>query len=183
MREPMPKNSYGRRNTTHATIFFGVLSLACFTPTTTRNNCRFFRTIQDQPRDLLGPMHQWLVMHCLSEAGPSQEIPEFNQLREDLEAQMQQWLLFECKLKGRSQLAAEMEFPEPILEVVLQEESEDIKRKILNSLAARPRFSRTIMELTASWLADNVSLDLKIAALNIFKRLHEALPLEILQAV
>ncbi|KAH8649582.1 armadillo-type protein [Ilyonectria robusta] len=74
--------------------------------------CGFFRTIEEQPRDLLGPVHQRLVMHCLSEVVPSQKIPEFNRLQE----QLKRWLLFEWTLCGHSQLAAEIEFPDQILE-------------------------------------------------------------------
>jgi hypothetical protein len=66
-------------------------------------------------------------MHCLSEIAPSREPPEFSQLREHLEGQLKQWLLFECNFEfndiGCSQLAAEMEFPEQILKDILQKET------------------------------------------------------------
>ncbi|KFA45469.1 hypothetical protein S40293_10225 [Stachybotrys chartarum IBT 40293] len=91
--------------------------------------CRFFRTIEDQPRDLFGPVHQRLVMHCLSEAVPARESQEFNELRKDLEDQLKRWLLFECNFESnevRLQLAAEMEFPDQILDAVLQEGSKDV---------------------------------------------------------
>ncbi|KAH7370292.1 armadillo-type protein [Rhexocercosporidium sp. MPI-PUGE-AT-0058] len=148
----------------------------------------FFHTIEENPRDLLGPVHQRLVMHCLSEVAPSQETPKFSQLREDLEGQLKQWLLFECnfafKMNRRSRLVAEMEFPEQILEDVLKKESKDgLKMQILVSLMARPRVSPTIMKLTASCLGDDDSIGLKRAALAMLQRLREALPKEILQAV
>jgi hypothetical protein len=78
---------------------------------------RFFHTVQGQPRDLLGPVHQRLVMHCLSEVVPSPVTPEFKRLHELLK----EWLLFELTFRGHSQLAAEMELPNEILEAVLQE--------------------------------------------------------------
>ncbi|KAF7549666.1 hypothetical protein G7Z17_g6223 [Cylindrodendrum hubeiense] len=81
----------------------------------------FFQIIEDQPRDLLGPVHQRLVMYCLSEAVLSSEISEFKRLRE----QLKQWLLFEFALHGRSTLAAEIEFPDEIIEAVLREEPEN----------------------------------------------------------
>jgi hypothetical protein len=58
--------------------------------------CPFFRMIEEKRRDLLGPVHQRLVMHCLSEVAPLQETLEFKQLREDREHRLKEWLLFEC---------------------------------------------------------------------------------------
>lgn len=85
--------------------------------------CRFFYTIEGQPRDLLGPVHQRLVMHCLSEVGPFQEAVNFNWLRRNLEAQLKKWLLFECNVTFKNQekphLPTEMEFPDSILQAVL----------------------------------------------------------------
>ena len=148
---------------------------------------RLFRTIEDQPRDLLGPVHQRLVMHCLSEVVPSQETSNFNRLREDLEGQLKQWLLFECNFefngRGLSQLAAEMEFPEPILKDVLQNESENVQMKILGALTARPKISPTIMGYAASCLGDNISGSLKQAALEVFERPREDLPEGVLQGL
>jgi HEAT repeat protein len=147
----------------------------------------FFRTIEDEPRDLLGPVHQRLVMHCLGEIAPSRETSEFSQLRKYLEDQLKQWLLFECIFEfnhtERSQLAAEMEFPEKILKDILQKESEDMKEKILNSLTARPRLSPAIIKLVTSYLGNDVSIRLKRAALSIFYHHYKALPEEIVQAI
>ncbi|KAH8737839.1 hypothetical protein BGZ61DRAFT_525903 [Ilyonectria robusta] len=100
--------------------------------------CRFFYTIEGQPRDLLGPVHQRLVMHCLSEVGPSQETLEFNRLRRNLEAQLKQWLLFECNFKKQiyPRLSNEVGFPDSILQAVLQEECESVKVQVLASLSS-----------------------------------------------
>ncbi|KAL6406194.1 Protein NLRC5 [Ilyonectria robusta] len=123
--------------------------------------CGFFRTIEDQPRDLLGPVHQRLVMHCLSEVVPSEEGPKFNQLRDSLEGQLKQWLLFECNLnlyrKGRLRFPSEMEFPESILEAVLLDESDDVRTNVLASLRTRPGISQTIINYAASLLRDEKS--------------------------
>ena len=43
--------------------------------------CQLFQVIEDKPRDLLGPVHQRLVMHCLSKLVASAEMPDFAQLR------------------------------------------------------------------------------------------------------
>ncbi|KAF7551742.1 hypothetical protein G7Z17_g4776 [Cylindrodendrum hubeiense] len=83
---------------------------------------RFFRMIEDEPRDLLGPVHQRLVMHCLSEVAPSEDIPEFIK---QLEENLKQWLMFEYTFRNCSQLAQGVEFPDQILEAVLREEPND----------------------------------------------------------
>ncbi|KAM3068307.1 hypothetical protein ACMFMG_009447 [Clarireedia jacksonii] len=147
----------------------------------------FFQRIEDEPRDLLGPVHQRLVMYCLSEIAPSQQTPEFSRLQEHLKGQLKQWLLFECNFDfnkaGYSHLAAEMEFPEKFLEDILQKESEDIKWKILNSLVGRPRLSQAIIRLVASYLGNDVSIRLKTAALGMFQRHYLALSEEVVQAI
>ncbi|KAK7430467.1 hypothetical protein QQZ08_002986 [Neonectria magnoliae] len=95
--------------------------------------CRFFQTVEEQPRDLLGPVHQRLVMHCLSEVVPSQRTPGFiTRLQEHL----RQWLVFDYTWRERTELARELEFPDQILEDVLRDESEDgsprgLKKRVL----------------------------------------------------
>lgn len=76
-----------------------------------------------------------------------------------------------------------MEFPERILEVVLREEPEDIKVKVLRSLGRRPKISPTITECVASFWGENVSRSLKIAALRVVEHHTEALPKKLLQDV
>lgn len=149
--------------------------------------CRLFLTIKDEPRDLLGPVHQRLVMHCLNEVAPSQDLLKFNEIREDLEDQLKQWVLFECRFnfneEGRSQLAAEMEFPERILNQLLYQESDDVARIVLRSRHAMPKASLIIMTFAASCLLDrgrdSATESLKRAALNTFERYQEALPEEV----
>ncbi|KAK3944508.1 hypothetical protein QBC46DRAFT_337545 [Diplogelasinospora grovesii] len=116
--------------------------------------CRFFSTIETEPRDLLGPVHQRLVMHCLGEVVSQKEMPDFTPLRTKLKDQLSQWLLFECKVTGCSHLAGEMEFPERILEAVLRGESEDVKINVLRSLNARSKISPGILKDVAALLKD-----------------------------
>ncbi|KAK4107017.1 hypothetical protein N656DRAFT_772883 [Canariomyces notabilis] len=59
-----------------------------------------FQTIEEEPRDLLGPTHQRLVMHCLSEVERKESA--FTKLRAKLENQLEQWLLFECDFTKNS---------------------------------------------------------------------------------
>ncbi|PTB62032.1 hypothetical protein BBK36DRAFT_1130052 [Trichoderma citrinoviride] len=125
--------------------------------------CRFFRLIEDQPRDLLGPVHQRLIMHCLSEVPSSDGIESFALLRKRLEHQLSQWLKFECKLAsidegylqlfGRQvHLVREVEFPEKCLNNILERASEDAKRAVLYGLETRPRLPRSTIDLMTSWI-------------------------------
>lgn len=102
---------------------------------------RFFRAIEDQPRDLFGPVHQRLAIHYLSEVVLSPENPEFERLQE----QLKEWLLFECTWRGRSQLSAEMEFPNEILKAILR-----ISSKILRGKLSRIRTTNSMSNLLSS---------------------------------
>ncbi|EXK77341.1 hypothetical protein FOQG_17945 [Fusarium oxysporum f. sp. raphani 54005] len=138
--------------------------------------CRFFDTIEKEPRDLLGPTHQRLLMHCLSEVVPSKEMPAFTPLRTKLEDQLSQWLLFECNFTGTSRLAGEMELPEQVLDNVLQQASEDVDIKILESLSTRPEIPLSIIGLATDWLRGDASPRLRLAVLRMLRRPHEDLP-------
>ncbi|TFA99660.1 hypothetical protein CCMA1212_008530 [Trichoderma ghanense] len=119
--------------------------------------CRFFHMIEDQPRDLLGPVHQRLIMHCLSEVSSSVGAGSFTLLREKLERHLSQWLEFECEfnitynisaLYGRgAQLAREVEFPERSLNDVLERASADVDEMVLDGLRESPRPPQSTIEL------------------------------------
>ncbi|KAF5697144.1 ARM repeat-containing protein [Fusarium mundagurra] len=147
--------------------------------------CRFFGRIEEEPRDLLGPTHQRLVMHCLSEVVSPKIIPTFTPVRVKLEHQLSQWLLFECNFNEISRIAGEMELPEQVLDNVLQRASEDveIKIKLLESLSTRPKISLSIIGLATDWLRSDVSPRLSLAVLHMLQRSHEGLPDWILKAV
>jgi len=103
----------------------------------------FFNAIEEEPFDLLGPTHQRLVMHCLSEVTA---LPT----RSSLEARLSQWLLFECDLTGSSLLATESELPDRALHNALKSTSNRGRVQILGALA-RP--GRHVSEATLAALA------------------------------
>ncbi|KAF9766524.1 hypothetical protein IL306_001052, partial [Fusarium sp. DS 682] len=73
-------------------------------------SARFFEEIEKEPVDLLGPTHQRLVMHCLSEAT---SLP--GDIRTSREERLAEWVLFESDYTGSSGLARESELPGPVL--------------------------------------------------------------------
>ncbi|KAJ6436917.1 mutator-like element [Purpureocillium lavendulum] len=108
----------------------------------------FFHTIEKEPFDLLGPTHQRLVMHCLSEVA---ELP----IRSSLEERLSQWLLFECGLTGSSLLATESELPDRALQNALKRASGRGRVTILEALGHRGRhLSETTVAALAALLKD-----------------------------
>ncbi|KAK3946775.1 armadillo-type fold domain-containing protein [Pseudoneurospora amorphoporcata] len=108
----------------------------------------FFQAIEDEPHDLLGPTHQRLVMHCLSEVSTEMS------LRKRLEDKLKEWLLFEYKFTGKTRLAKEVECPESALLDTMQEVGIDEKIGILKRVARRPAIPPHIVTLVTSWLKD-----------------------------
>lgn len=76
-----------------------------------QHSIRFFEAMETGPVDLLGPAHQRLVMHCLSEAVA---LPE--KTRANREARLRQWVLFEHVFMGSSfqSFASDPELPERV---------------------------------------------------------------------
>ncbi|KAM3563321.1 hypothetical protein ARSEF4850_002388 [Beauveria asiatica] len=135
----------------------------------------FINTIEEEPLDLLGPTHQRLVMHCLSEI--STDLP----MREALEQRLARWLLFECTIKRSASLASEVEFPEAALRTALLNEPGNVRKQILSSLASRATIPPSIVEAVAAQLKDEDS-DVRSAAVNALSE-RSALPDEVLMAV
>ncbi|KAK3332775.1 hypothetical protein B0T19DRAFT_354377 [Cercophora scortea] len=145
-----------------------------------REALAFFRTIEKDPCDLLGPTHQRLVMHCLSEV--EQKEPAPTELRE-LKKRLEQWLLFECDFMGSSGLAREMECPEQVLVNALKQASENARPILLESLSRRTAVPSSIINIASPWLDDCVSKRLCIAILGILRHQHAGVPDTILQGI
>ncbi|KAM4065654.1 HEAT repeats domain-containing protein [Hirsutella rhossiliensis] len=137
----------------------------------------FFQTIEEEPLDLLGPTHQRLVMHCLSEV--STKMP----LRQCLEEKLRQWLLFECTYQQEVHLTSEMEFPEEALRDALREGLNGAKIKILQSLQGRPAIPPSVIELAASWVIGGMPPLLRAEALVVLRASRTDLTNNVLMAV
>jgi HEAT repeat protein len=119
------------------------------------NVCLFFDLVEGEPRDLLGSVHQRLVIHCLGEVPEGTGPSSFATRRESLQSTSQEWLLFECSLASQSSLATEMEFPSSILQKLLHSQNRQDVRAVLKSLAKRPRVSGVITSMIAGFLRDH----------------------------
>ena len=118
---------------------------------------RFFALIDDEPRDLLGPVHQRLTMHCLSEVDSSSKTSTSISLRENLEEQLSRWALFEYRLNGTAKLARDMQFPESVLEAVLREGSEDQRLSLMQLLPSQRTSLPSFIKILTSRLREGVS--------------------------
>ena len=91
----------------------------------------FLKLIEQEPRDLLGPAHQRLVMHCLSETSGNFEV------RPRLEKKLAECVKLECRLRGFSLLAEEPECPEAVIIAALKTGRAKTKCAILHAKFAQ----------------------------------------------
>ncbi|OQE13653.1 hypothetical protein PENFLA_c045G03245 [Penicillium flavigenum] len=139
---------------------------------------RFLRKIEEEPLDLLGPTHQRLVMHCLSEVRHS--FP----LRRKLEGHLSRWLVFQCKklnkwderFEWRDTLASEHEFPEQAIADTLQKEGDEVRIITLRSMESRHKVSLSVTGIITSWLQGKISDRLTRSILNLFRTSGDQLP-------
>ncbi|KAK0764442.1 hypothetical protein N5P37_003844 [Trichoderma harzianum] len=137
---------------------------------------QFFQKIEEEPLDFLGPTHQRLVMHCLSEV-----LSNFP-IRFGLEQHLAKWLVFEGEFTKSEilHLASEIEFPEQSLSTAFRQGSHDVKARILQSLKKRPTFPASIIEEVVSWLEHDKCFP-QASTIKALKQL--SLPVEILSSV
>ncbi|KAJ5496705.1 hypothetical protein N7463_008692 [Penicillium fimorum] len=109
---------------------------------------RFFEQIEAEPRDLLGPAHQRLLMHCFGEVPQSESKSLFGDpgdLRGEMERQCKQWSMYEYKRLKQMLLCRESEFPDQVLSKMLTEVS-DMRVCILQALLSRSQLPSHVLE-------------------------------------
>ncbi|TIA28946.1 hypothetical protein D6C78_10492 [Aureobasidium pullulans] len=127
---------------------------------------RFLQAVEQEPIDLLGPAHQRLVMHCLSQA----VFLPANFIQSDYDQRLKRWVLFEVDLLGASYLVEEPNFPARILGLTFHSFRDDERKLLLlNSLRlANVHLSEPILTAVAGNPAR--SRDLRIAAIKTIGR-------------
>ncbi|XHG04083.1 hypothetical protein AWENTII_007364 [Aspergillus wentii] len=116
---------------------------------------RFLQKLDDQPRDLLGTVHSRLLMHCFSEVSGSDSNPDIERLQSDTDIQLARLLLFGCLtdvLKYSSTIGCEIEFPERILQYILQKGPDRFKFGIITAVTQRPQISLQLFDLVVPHL-------------------------------
>ena len=144
---------------------------------------RFFALIEGEPRDLLGPAHQRLVMHCLSEVNSLSKTSTSTPLRENLEEQLSRWAIFEHKFNGTASLAGDMQFPESVLEAILERGSMVHKSRLVRSLPARRTSLPRFITFLTTWLREGVSPRIMASVCKVLNEHPQNLPDETLNAL
>ncbi|KAI1114174.1 armadillo-type protein [Nemania sp. NC0429] len=142
---------------------------------------KFFQLIGAEPLDLIGPVHQRLVMHCMSEVPSNQTA--FSMGRRNLEDQLDRWLMFECESRPQPVLAGEMELPEALIRRRLEMVPLEKRHKLVEPLRNRHTISPQISKLLCSWLQEDVGGELKVAILGVLQPQQGSLNDEILEAI
>jgi hypothetical protein len=139
----------------------------------------FFNVIEEEPLDLLGCTHQWLIIHCLSEVAqpPSSEPPpsSFASLQRKLEDHLVIWLLFECQSQRQCFMAGEAELPPQVLCQALQDANDEGRMKLVRGMRIRHSVPSTVADLLISFLKSDTPNQLKVSILDILGRHSQAL--------
>jgi HEAT repeat protein len=126
----------------------------------------FLENIEREPRDLLGPAHQRLLMHCFSEIPQSEDSEQRGssnifllRLRERMELGCIKWSDYEDKSLKEVRLCSETEFPEHVLCEMLEksflQRGTTHRGKILTALAHRWHMSSKLMGIAAKFMDDD----------------------------
>ncbi|RDW58024.1 hypothetical protein BP6252_13435 [Coleophoma cylindrospora] len=128
----------------------------------------FFRRLDDEPGDLLGTMHQRLVMNCLCEIPlPDSKTIGFEPIRDSLENKLFHWVLFTLKVDVHSTMILQSEFPEHLLKKLLEEDNAETRIRALEAFNRRPSVTSDILDIAVSWFNTSCSARLKIQSIGI----------------
>ncbi|CAG8009373.1 unnamed protein product [Penicillium salamii] len=148
---------------------------------------RFFKSLDREPLDRLGAVHQRLLMHCLSESKS-----DFS-LRSQIESHLSQWLIFQCKFMVPVKriyparvykfhtLATEIEFPQQAL-TGLWEECDEAKMVAYDSMKWLIRIAPQFRENLISFL-DTESVYAVPCLIGLLKQSNEKLPESVLRSI
>ncbi|TFB04396.1 hypothetical protein CCMA1212_003677 [Trichoderma ghanense] len=122
--------------------------------------CRFFQAIEKEPRDLLGPAHLRLTMHCLAEVNSKAYEPAaFADVRQSVQSRMKEWLFLESEISTKTmrRLVGEPEYPVELLREaagMMGDDKNSLRTSFIYGLSARPRVSPSLVDLVVEWSRD-----------------------------
>lgn len=88
----------------------------------------YFEFIESEPRDLLGPAHQQLLMCCFNEVRQSM-LPR---IRNKVAHRLARWLYFECNISIYSFLRNSPEYPDEVMYIFMKNSASICARQLLN---------------------------------------------------
>ena len=144
----------------------------------------FVDVIEDEPRDLFGPAHERLLMHCLNEMALSKNNDSLKKLRQTIERRCHEWSIYEYERCGRMHLCRESEFPDRVVSDMLSDASSvpDVMSFFLDALGSRPQLQKSILEELVGVLKDSHETKVRGSAIRVLVR-QSPLPDNILQAL
>jgi NACHT/LRR/PYD domain-containing protein 3 len=143
----------------------------------------FFETMDEQPRDILGPAHHRLVMPCLSEVIFSRNSPRISALESKLENELARLMIAEWELTGASSIASEDGTSERSLEAVFRLQCIPAWPKILSGISRRTTISQNIIDLSLACLRQDSSESTLISILELWQRATGLVSSEMLEGV
>ena len=139
---------------------------------------QYFEQLDSEPRDLLGPAHQRLLMHCLGEVVPGLRD---NVVRATIEDRLLLWLQFESRMGVSYGLLGDNECPEHFLAKLLQKNPRSAHRTVLYALSSRRSLSLATLETVLAILKNDNSR-VQYSAIRVLES-QINLPPEILKAL
>ncbi|ETS75574.1 hypothetical protein PFICI_12518 [Pestalotiopsis fici W106-1] len=114
----------------------------------------FFPTLETEPIDMIGVVHQRLLMHCWNEVSPDDT--KFLAERQNFEDRLYRAAMEQFKLTDSVSVIEEVEFPEKPLLRVLRSFSDELRRTVLRSIMFRGMVPVTALRLIYSSLRDDL---------------------------
>ncbi|KAF5866158.1 hypothetical protein ETB97_000692 [Aspergillus alliaceus] len=141
---------------------------------------RFIERVESEPRDLLGPVHSRLLMRCFSELTLLDNNSTIQHVHATMKRQLPRLLLFEGKMGRRlsgltldppwgslystALLGTEMEFPEQILEDILDKGCITHQQIVLEALTKRPQVSPRVLGRVITFLEPSHTVGMRKTA-------------------
>jgi hypothetical protein len=108
----------------------------------------FFNQIEAEPRDILGPVHQRLLIHCLNEV-IADEKDDWN--RAAVETTIFEWTRWACAIGCLQSFTSAREFPDHILMRLVRDENvDDTRERIILELLCRGTLGPAVVEYLCS---------------------------------
>ncbi|GFF80570.1 hypothetical protein IFM53868_02890 [Aspergillus udagawae] len=131
----------------------------------------FFDQLDREPRDVVGPAHQRITMHCLSEVAPAGDDELISERRSSLEKRLLQWVELECKLSSYPEMVADMECPNRIITTLLGPSYGRYHGQILEILYYKKvRISQDVLDAAALLLKSDAPVSVRRWAVALLSR-------------
>jgi hypothetical protein len=141
-------NKYGSRFDIMWRFVAGLFSSSSGSVDVAETLDNFFKQIEAEPRDILGPVHQRLLIHCLNEV-ITDEKGDWN--RQAVETMIYEWTRWACDMGRLESFTSARDFPVHILIRLAREESvEGTREKIILQLLSRETLCPAVVEYLCS---------------------------------